>query len=144
MRFIALLTAAAAARGCPAAASVRQQPPLAQRRNPNSSVMRGAFSFCSCLLAALLFAAAPPPADGIHAAVVRLRHHQLKQVLEQSTSVTLVYYFERIEAHKFTPVFEQAAQQMLDKYGNRLMFQMLDLAAAPIARRMSSSSQPAH
>ena len=70
-----------------------------------------------------------------HPAVMRPRHHQLTQVLEQSTSVTIVYYYERIEAHKFNPIFANAAQQMLDKYGNKLMFHQLDLAGAPIARR---------
>ena len=84
----------------------------------------------------LMFCAAVWPATAItHPAVVRLRHHQLTQVLEQSTSVTIVYYYERIEAHKFNPIFTEAAQQMLEKYGNKLMFHQLDLAGAPIARR---------
>eukprot|EP01043_Picozoa_sp_COSAG02_P109129 COSAG02_NODE_45191_length_359_cov_0.988462_1_plen_66_part_10 len=45
--------------------------------------------------------AASPAAAIIHPAVMRPRHHELTKVLEQSTSVTIVYYYERIEAHKF-------------------------------------------
>lgn len=92
----------------------------------------------------LLMVAAPLPGAAItHPAVARLRHHQLTQVLEQSTSVTIVYYYERIEAHKFNPIFTEAAQQLLDRYGNKLMFHQLDLAGAPIARRTLFTKIPA-
>jgi hypothetical protein len=86
--------------------------------------------------------AASPAAAIIHPAVMRPRHHELTKVLEQSTSVTIVYYYERIEAHKFNPIFTEAAQQLFEKYGNKLMIHQLDLAGAPIARRTSSTAPP--
>ena len=110
--------------------------PPSRRRLPQPPAAAAA------LLLQLVLVLVAPAAAINHPAVVRLRHHELTQVLEQSTSLTIVYYYERIEAHKFNPIFAEAARQMLDKYGNRLMFQQLDLAGAPIARRTPLTEMP--
>ena len=86
------------------------------------------------LLLLLLCAAALSRPCSAAESVLRLRDHQLVELLEQSTSTTVVYYFERIEAHAFSPVFEEAASRMAVD-GSAQTFHKQDLAHFPRARQ---------